>query len=153
VIFIELSRGPHTLDTVMAKRGERAWGPAIRGAAARVLPAAIVVLVLTAAPGSAQEPRVGGFLRVQWHVTQLTEPTRTRLEGYVFNDSHVRITDVRLHVVERDGASRPVAEAWAWVFGDVPAGGSAYFVVPLPAAAERYDVAVVSFDPVSVEAP
>jgi hypothetical protein len=65
----------------------------------------------------------------------------------------VRITDVRLHVVERDGAARPVAEAWGWVFGDVPAGGSAYFVVPLSTIAEHYDVMVVSFDPVAVEAP
>ena len=125
----------------------------MRDVAARVLAAVITLVVLMAAPGAAQEPGANGVLRVQWHVTQLTEPTRTKLEGYVYNDSRVRITDVRLHVVERDGAARPVAEAWGWVFGDVPAGGSAYFVVPLPTVAEGYDVAVVSFDPVAVEAP
>ena len=153
MIFIGFSRAAHTLDTVMRTRSECPWGRAVRAVAARVLPAAVVLLVLAAAPGSAQEPSADGFLRVQWHVTQLTEPTRTRLEGYVFNDSHVRITDVRVRVVERDGAARPVAEAWGWVFGDVPAGGSAYFTVPVPAVAEGYDVAVVSFDPVAVEAP
>jgi hypothetical protein len=153
VIFIGFSRTAHTLDTVMTVRRERGWGRAMRAVAARVLPAAIVLSVLLAAPGSAQEPSADGFLRVQWHVTQLTEPTRTRLEGYVFNDSQVRIMDVRVRVVERDGAARPVAEAWGWVFGDVAAGGSAYFAVLLPTVAEGYDVAVVSFDPVAVEAP
>ncbi len=97
MISIGFSRAAHTLDTVMTIRGERGWGRAMRGVAARVLPAAIPVLV--AAPGSVQEPSAG-FLRVQWHVTQLTEPTRTRLEGYVFNDSHARITDLRVRVVE-----------------------------------------------------
>jgi len=118
------------------------------------LAVAAAVLFLTVAPSSAQEPtRSDGFLRVQWHVTQLPEPTRTRPEGYVYNDSSIRITDVRLRVVERDRASHPVAEAWGWVFGDIPAGGSAYFVVPLATVADTYEVVVVSFDAVANEAP
>jgi len=137
----------------MTIRREGAGGPATSRATTRVLTSVIVLLMAVAASASAEEPRVDGFLRVQWHVTQLAEPTRTRLEGYVYNDSRVSITDVRLHVVERDGAARPVAEAWGWVFGDVPAGGVGYFTVPLQAVAEQYDVVVVSFDPVAVESP
>jgi len=55
--------------------------------------------------------------------------------------------------VERDGAARAVGEAWGWVFGDVPAGGSAYFSIPLETVADTYDVIVVSFDAVASEAP
>jgi hypothetical protein len=121
-------------------------------ALASALMAAIVGLL--AVSSTAQEPnRSDGFLRAQWHVTQLPEPTRTRLEGYIYNDSPIRITDVRLHVVERDGASHPVGEAWGWVFGDIPARGSAYFSVPLPTVADTYDVIVASFDAVANEAP
>jgi hypothetical protein len=115
---------------------------------------AAVVVVLVAASSPAQETAgSGGFLRVQWHVTRLLEPVPIKLEGYVYNDSPIRVTDVRLHVVERDSAARPVGEAWGWVFGDVPAGGSAYFAIPLEAVADAYDVAVVSFDAVANEAP
>ena len=63
------------------------------------------------------------------------------------------MSDVRLQVVERDRAAHAVGEAWGWVFGDVPAGGSAYFTIPLQAVADSYDVGVVSFDPVAQEAP
>jgi hypothetical protein len=120
--------------------------PALAGAAA--------VLFLTIASSAAQEPnRSDSFLRVEWHVTQLPEPTRTRLEGYVYNDSPIRITDVRLHVVERDGASHPIGESWGWVFGDIPARDRAYFAVPLTTVADTYDVVVVSFDAVANEAP
>lgn len=63
------------------------------------------------------------------------------------------MSDVRLRVVERDSGAHPVGEAWGWVFGDVPAQGSAYFAIPLQATADSYDVTVVSFDPVGYEAP
>ena len=119
-----------------------------RPALASMATAAVVVLL--AVSSSAQEVTT---LKVQWHVTQLQSPSRTRLEGYVYNVSNVRVSDVRLHVVERDGAAHVVGEAWGWVFGDVPAGGSAYFVVPLETVADTYDVAVVSFDAVADEAP
>ena len=91
---------------------------------------AAVVVVLLAASSSAQETTgSGGFLRVQWHVTELREPVHVKLEGYVYNASPIRVTDVRLHVVERDRAAQAVGEAWGWVFGDVPARGSAHWRV------------------------
>jgi len=113
----------------------------------------VAILLLAVSSPAQEENRSDGFLRVQWHVVELSQPFRIRLEGYVYNASPVRVSDVRLHVVERDGAAHAVGEAWGWVFGDVPAGGSAYFTIPLRAVADSYDVAVVSFDPVAQEAP
>jgi hypothetical protein len=126
----------------------------VRGRPALAALATVLIVVLVAAPSPAQEAaRSASFLRVQWHVTTLSRPTHIRLEGYVYNDSQVRVTDVRLHVVERDRAARAVGEAWGWVFGDVPAGGSVYFAIPLETVADAYDVVVVSFDAVANEAP
>lgn len=116
--------------------------------------ATVLIVVLLAALSPAQEATPSGsFLRVQWHVIELPEPVHIKLEGYVYNDSPIRVTDVRLHVVERDSAARAVGEAWGWVFGDVPARDSAYFAIPLETVADTYDVAVVSFDGVANEAP
>jgi hypothetical protein len=120
-----------------------------RTAAALMATAATMVLLVASSRAQVPNPS-DDFLRVQWHVTELPRP---RLEGYVYNDSSIRITDVRLHVVERDGAAHPIAEAWGWVFGDIPAGSSAYFMVPLETVADAYDVVVVSFDAVANEAP
>jgi len=114
---------------------------------------AAAVLALATAGAAEEAPGAGGFLRVQWHVAELREPVHLKLEGYVYNASSIRVTAVRLHVVERDGAARPVGEAWGWVFGDVPAGGSAYFAIPLETTADGYDVDVVSFDAVANQAP
>ena len=116
--------------------------------------ATVVAMLLLAVSSPAQpESAPDGFLRVQWHVVELPEPIHIRLEGYVYNTSPLRVSDVRLHVVERDSAAQAVGEAWGWVFGDVPAGGSAYFAIALQTAADSYDVVVVSFDPVEWEAP
>jgi hypothetical protein len=145
VIFIGFSRALRTLEAVMR---------AIRGRSALTVMVTVVVVVLLAVSSPAQEEnRSDGFWRVQWHVVELPEPIHIRLEGYVYNTSPIRVSDVRLHVVERDRAAHAVGEAWGWVFGDVPAGGSAYFVIPLQRAADAYDVVVVSFDAVAHEAP
>jgi len=146
VIFIRFSRTLRTLEdvTVMQHRA---------GSSMTAVATVVAVLLLAVSSPAQPESRPDGFLRVQWHVVELPEPIHIRLEGYVYNTSPLRVSDVRLHVVERDSAAHEVGEAWGWVFGDVPAGGSAYFAIPLQTAADNYDVVVVSFDPVAWEAP
>lgn len=112
-----------------------------------------VAVLSPAAMSAAPDEAPPDFLRVEWHVVQRQEPIQFRIEGYVYNNSAMRVSDVRLHVVERDSGARPVGEAWGWVFGDVPGRGSGYFAIPLKAAADNYDVTVASFDPVGYEAP
>jgi hypothetical protein len=119
------------------------------GRSAGAVAAAAIVGLMAASSLAEEMPPAAGFLRVQWHVTQLREPVHFKLEGYVYNDSPIRVTDVRLHVVARNSAARAVGEAWGWVVGDVPARGSAYFVVPLGTTADAYDVSIVSFDAVA----
>ena len=113
----------------------------------------VAAVLLTAVTSAAPDEARPDFLSVQWHVVERREPIHFRIEGYVYNSSSMRVSYVRLHVEERDSGAHPVGEAWGWVFADVPARGSAYFAIPLQAAADSYDVTVVSYDPVGYEAP
>jgi hypothetical protein len=107
VIFIRFSRTLRTLEDVRSSM--------------TAVATVVAMLLLAVSSPAQQESRPDGFLRVQWHVVELPEPIHIRLEGYVYNTSPLRVSDVRLHVVERDSAAHEVGEAWGWVFGDVPA--------------------------------
>jgi hypothetical protein len=71
------------------------------------------------------------------------------VKGSVQNRTAIRVTDVRLRVEALDGGGTVVGECFGWVLGDVPAAGTAYFVVPLTVSGAQYRVTVVSFDEVS----
>lgn len=118
---------------------------------ARVASALTMVLLglVLFGPAAAQGPGACGSFRVEWNRGALS-PTSSKLEGFVYNESRCSVTDVRLRVVAVDTEDRPVAEGWGWVFGDIPAGGRGYFVVPLTTTpAASYRVQVISFDEVS----
>jgi hypothetical protein len=104
---------------------------------------------LLVSPAGAQVPvAAGGFFRAEWGVPALPSSC-TKIEGYVYNDSRFRVTDVRLRVASLDRAGRAVGEALGWVVGDIPPTGRAYFEIPLSTPAATYGVTVVSFDVVS----
>ena len=73
------------------------------------------------------------------------------VEGYVYNSSPWRITNVRLRVESVDGDGKVTNESSGWVVGDVKAGGRGYFYVPIPAHAASYRASVQSFDKVGLE--
>jgi hypothetical protein len=90
----------------------------------------------------------GGFFRAEWSVPALP-PAFTKIEGYVYNDSRLRVTDVRLRVASLDTAGRAVGQTMGWVIGDIPPSSRAYFEISLATPAAAYGVTVVSFDVVS----
>ena len=73
------------------------------------------------------------------------------VEGYVYNESLWRITNVRLRVLSVDPNGTVTNESSGWVVGDVKAGGRGYFYVPVPAHAASYRAIVQSFDKVGFE--
>jgi len=73
------------------------------------------------------------------------------VEGYVYNESPWRITNVRLRVQSVDPNGTVTNESSGWVVGDVTAGGRGYFYVPIPAHAASYRATVQSFDKVGFE--
>lgn len=108
------------------------------------------MLLAMAGPGTvgAQTPAPCGPFRVDWNRGELS-PTARKLEGFVYNESSCSVTDVRIHIVAVSADGHPLGETLGWVYGDIPAGGRGYFVVPLPhTQAVDYRVDVVSFDEV-----
>jgi len=75
------------------------------------------------------------------------------VEGYVNNDSNYRVSGVRLRVQVLDEAGAVVGESFGWVYGNVPAAGRAYFVVPVPRKGADYRITVVAYSPISMDAP
>jgi hypothetical protein len=75
------------------------------------------------------------------------------VEGYIYNEHSYRVAGVRLRVEVIDDAGAVAASGFGWVHGDVPAGGRAYFLIPLPKRGASYRVTVVSFQNVSGGAP
>jgi hypothetical protein len=109
----------------------------------------VIAAAVLMAPADAQElAAAGGFFRAVWSVPPLPR-SLTKIEGYIYNDSRLCVTDVRLRIVSLDGAGHAVGETSGWVFGDIPAGSRAYFAVPLTEPASTYGVTVISFDVVS----
>ena len=109
----------------------------------------VIAAAVLMAPADAQElAAAGGFFRAVWSVPPLPR-SLTKIEGYIYNDSRLCVTDVRLRIVSLDRAGHAVGETSGWVFGDIPAGSRAYFAVPLTEPASTYGVTVISFDVVS----
>jgi len=79
-------------------------------------------------------------------------PRGKGVEGYIYNESPWRITNVRLRVQSVDPNGTVTNESSGWVVGDVQAGGRSYFYVPVPAHAASYRATVQSFDKVGLEA-
>jgi hypothetical protein len=75
------------------------------------------------------------------------------VEGYVNNSSRYLVSGVRLRVQVLDASGQAIGEAFGWVYGNVPAGGRAYFTVSIPRRGDDYRINVVSFTQNSGDAP
>ena len=75
------------------------------------------------------------------------------VEGYVNNSSRYLMSGVRLRVQVLDDSGQAVGESFGWVYGNVPAGGRAYFTVSIPRRGADYRITVVSYTQNSVDAP
>src|SRR6266487_4304894 len=85
---------------------------------------------------------------VEWE-QQLVGGRDPALKGFIDNRSQLRVGNVRLRVEALDDSAKVVGQSFGWVIGDVPAGGRAYFVVPITAPGVAYRVSVESYDPIS----
>ena len=75
------------------------------------------------------------------------------VEGYVNNTSRTLVSGVRLHVEVLDAEGASIGQSFGWVYGNVPAGGRAYFTVSVPKRGADYRISVVSYTANSVDAP
>jgi hypothetical protein len=87
------------------------------------------------------------MFRVTW--APRTNVLPSSIEGHVYNDSLLRVTDVQLHVEGLDSESRPVGRRFAWAIGDIVPGGETSFVVESIPGATSYRITVYAYDVVS----
>lgn len=107
--------------------------------------------LLAAEPGPAQGPPDQIF-RIDYG-REAVPRGGWAVEGYVNNDSRYRVSGVRLRVQVLDESGAVVGESFGWVYGNVLAGGRAYFAVRVPQRGADYRITVVSYTPVSLDAP
>jgi hypothetical protein len=111
-----------------------------------------LVLMTGVAWGQSHNQSANGSFRVTWEPWK--DGRAGTIHGHVYNDSPLRVTDVRLRVEGLSADGHPVGNAFAWALGDVVPGGETSFVVYGMPGAVTYRIGVVSYDVVSsTEAP
>lgn len=123
----------------------------VRSSVRRSLSIALCVLAMLVASPSIEarvlEPLMGGWERI---FTITWEPAEYRgrpaVAGRVTNISPYTVTNIRVLVDSLDSAGQLLAQRIAYVPGDLPGWGYAYFEVPVAQAAPAYRVRVFSFD-------
>lgn len=101
----------------------------------------------------AQAPAAGSLSQFHVELQAATGYRGPAIEGYLYSSLPWRIANVRLRVESVDPAGQVTGEAYGWVLGNVPAGGRAYFFVPVSTRGASYRATVESFDKVSIEVP
>jgi hypothetical protein len=108
-----------------------------------------VAVLLFGASAYAQSPArpSSDSFRIEW----VRRPgwMRPGVDGYLYNESRWRVTNVRVRAQVLDGAGTPVRESSVAVFGNAVPGTRTFFSLPPIAEGERYQLTVASFDLVS----
>ena len=79
------------------------------------------------------------YFRLDWQIAP--GPT---VEGYVYNQTDLLATGMRLNVEEMDAAGNVTGQTSTWVLGEVPPGSRSFFSTRVHQAAS-YRVTVLSF--------
>lgn len=113
----------------------------------------VVATLLVVADAHAQGPGRPSpeSFRIEW--TRRPAWMRPGVDGYLYNDSRWRVTNVRVRAQVVDSSGQTVRETHVSVFGNAVPGARTFFSLPAIAEGESYQLRVVSFDLVSQENP
>lgn len=111
----------------------------------------VTLLVIGSAHAQGPDRPSPESFRMEW--TRRPDWMRPGVDGYLYNDSRWRVTNVRVRAQVVDGSGRLVREAVVSVFGNAAPGARTFFVLPPLAAGEGYQLTVVTFDLISLENP
>ena len=89
--------------------------------------------------------------RIEW--TRRPGWMRPGVDGYIYNESRWRVTNVRVRAVVVDGSGGVVRETLVSVFGNAVPGTRTFFVLPPIAESETYQLTIATFDLISLENP
>jgi hypothetical protein len=114
---------------------------------------AVAALVVAAAVAQAQPPGrpTAESFRIEW--VRRSPSMRPGVDGYVYNDSRWRVTNLRIRAVVVDAAGNQVRESTVSVWGNAVPGTRTFFVLPSIREGESYQCTVVSFDLISEQNP
>jgi len=108
--------------------------------------------LLVSARGYAQSDRpTTSSFRIEW--TPRPGWMRAGTDGYLYNESRWRVTNVRIRAQVVDGSGRVVRETVVSVFGNAVPGTRTFFALPALAEGENFQLAVASFDLIAREGP
>jgi hypothetical protein len=114
---------------------------------------AVTALVAVAAVAGAQSsgrPTSESF-RIEW--VRRSPSMRPGVDGYIYNDSRWRVTNLRVRAVVVDAAGATVRESVVSVWGNAVPGTRTFFVLPALGEGQIYQLTVVSFDLIAEQNP
>ena len=114
-----------------------------------VLLALAICFLSPSAHAQSSTPSPESF-RIEW----LRRPgwMRPGVDGFIYNESRWRVTNVRVRAQVVDGSGSVLRETVVSVFGNAVPGTRTFFVLPPLKEAESYELKVLSFDLISQEA-
>ncbi len=89
--------------------------------------------------------------RIEW--VRRPPSMRPGVDGYIYNDSRWRVTNVRVRAVVVDAAGTVVRETVVSVWGNAVPGTRTFFGLPALAEGEIYQLTVTTFDLLSEQNP
>ena len=114
---------------------------------------AVAALVVAAAVAQAQPPGrpTAESFRIEW--VRRPPSMRPGVDGYIYNESRWRVTNLRVRAVVVDAAGIVMRESIVSVWGNAVPGMRTFFVLPSIGEGEIYQLTVVSFDLISEQNP
>ena len=107
-----------------------------------------MVLAGTSSYAQSDRPTADSF-RLEW--SRRPGWMRPGTDGFLYNDSRWRVTNVRVQARALDGSGRLVRETVVSVFGNSVPGVRTFFALPALGEGETYRLEVVSFDLIARE--
>jgi hypothetical protein len=117
---------------------------------ALLIAVAILAVAATAQAQGPGRPTPESF-RIEW--VRRPPSMRPGVDGYIYNDSRWRVTNIRVRAVVVDAAGATVRESIVSVWGNAVPGTRTFFVLPSIGEGEVYQLAVTTFDLVSEQNP
>ena len=115
-----------------------------------LLLALALVLAGTSSYAQSDRPTADSF-RIEW--SRRPGWMRPGTDGFLYNESRWRVTNVRVQARALDGSGRLVRETVVSVFGNSVPGVRAFFALPPIGEGETYQLEVLSFDLIAREGP
>jgi hypothetical protein len=115
-----------------------------------LLLALAMVLAGTSSYAQSDRPTADSF-RLEW--SRRPGWMRPGTDGFLYNESRWRVTNVRVQARALDGSGRLVRETVVSVFGNSVPGVRTFFSLPPLGEGETYQLEVISFDLIAREGP